>query len=33
MRGRKAPNPLHISYNIETWYSYTLPKKIQKNNV
>ena len=24
-------NLLHISYNDETWHSYTLPKKPQKN--
>ena len=35
-RGQKAPPPpssnlSHISYNDETWHSYTLPKEDPKN--
>ena len=33
-RGAKSPLSLksvHISYNDETWYSYTLPKEDPKN--
>ena len=29
--GRGGGNPLHISYNNETWHSYTLPKEDSKN--
>ena len=32
-KGQKGPPPLnlsHISYNDETWYSYTLPKEDPK---
>ena len=29
--GPPPKNPPHISYNDETWHSYTLPKKYPKN--